>query len=46
MPHGVIRFERDKALTLFDTLFEGTWAQSAIEDISPYYNSNVRMPDF
>ena len=34
-------------VTLFDTLFQGTWTRSGTEDVSIDYNSDARStPDF
>jgi len=41
VPCGAAGSSHDGALTLFGALFQGTWAWSAVEDASPYYNSDA-----
>ena len=38
-PHGATRSRHNGALTLSGAPFQGTWAQSTVEDTSPHYNS-------
>ncbi|KAI8530145.1 hypothetical protein RHMOL_Rhmol11G0032800 [Rhododendron molle] len=45
-PHGATWSEHDGALTLSGAPFQGTWARSVTEDVSPDYNSNNEIARF
>ena len=45
--HGAGGRIKHGILTLFDTLFQGTWTRSSTEDVSVDYNSDAqRTPDY
>ncbi|KAK8684323.1 hypothetical protein V6N13_040353 [Hibiscus sabdariffa] len=45
-PRGATGSGHDGALTLSGAPFQGTWARSAAEDASPYYNSDAKGDRF
>ncbi|KAK8660501.1 hypothetical protein V6N13_051427 [Hibiscus sabdariffa] len=45
-PTGAHRSGHDGALTLSGAPFQGTWARSAAEDVSPNYNSDAEGDRF
>ena len=45
--HGTGRHVKHGIVTLFDTLFQGTWTRSGTENVSVDYNSDARRtPDY